>query len=228
MKVIKKRARSAGRNKVLEYFHIHAFGDWPSDKPFIVNMKSVELMFEPVLKFSSSNEGAIFLEKTPTYFSNPDNFTVMKSKYAQWSTGLMAGTVSDYRRRIKNALKSGALKPTDFLFLLPGTSTLGDNRYLTTSRWFVVDLAVFIHPGVLCDQEHDGGNVLRVIGRDHGSCLPQPLRRIVCCACQANTAHEENRHNECAPVARGVKESSRHNYCFASACFRVIVWLSAS
>jgi hypothetical protein len=108
------------KSRVLEYFRIHSFGDWPPDTPVDENVvRTLEPYFDIVLEFFGSPEGAVF-------FNSPNKFNVMLNAYAQRATGLSAGTISDYRGRMK---KGKLPKAADYRFLEPEISETVGRSY---------------------------------------------------------------------------------------------------
>lgn len=108
------------KEKALEYFRIHSFGDWASDPPVDDHVvKTLEPAFDIVLKFFDNPQGSVF-------FSKPNKFDVILSAYAQWATGLSADAVSNYRGRIERARRP---KVDDLRFLMPEISETVGRSY---------------------------------------------------------------------------------------------------
>jgi hypothetical protein len=106
--------------KALEYFRNYHFDDWPDSTPVDEHVvKTLEPAFDLVLKFFTSQGGSVF-------FSRPNRFEVMLNAYAQWATGLSAGTISDYRSRIE---KAKPVKVADIRFLMPEISETVGRSY---------------------------------------------------------------------------------------------------
>jgi hypothetical protein len=101
------------KEKALEYFRIHGFGDWPSDTPLDEQaMKPFAIFFDQVIEFFRSSKGAGF-------FHRPGGFKVMLNAYAQWVTGLSESTISDYRGKLRKVQRPVS---KDLRFLQPETS----------------------------------------------------------------------------------------------------------